>query len=206
MALNNAVFTCRGLTKDIRKSYMVGGTKKGCRAPAMASHMSYQSTWVWHCLIGNFCHVKNCPCCCLHTKAVPHGWLGFTTLQVGSGGLLQVCCQEHSPLLSFMLYGTMERKSANDWQGEMRRRQASDKIKKDLSLEKRAVVDVLWAVRSFSSLKYTKLGWKPPGRVPWKEWCCPWQLTALLPLRHWGLWLHCSSPKLHSSLDWQQPD
>lgn len=67
-----------------------------------------------------------------------------------------------------MLYGTMERKSANDWQGEMRRRQASDKIKKDLSLEKRAVVDVLWAVRSFSSLKYTKLGWKPPGRVPWK--------------------------------------
>ena len=54
-----------------------------------------------------------------------------------------------------MLYGTMERKSANDWQGEMRRRQASDNIKKDLSLEKRAVVDVLWAVRSFSSLKYT---------------------------------------------------
>lgn len=59
-------------------------------------------------------------------------------------------------------------KSANDWQGEMRRRQVSDKIKKDLSLEKGAVVDVLWAVRSFSSLKHTKLGWKPPGRVPWK--------------------------------------
>lgn len=74
-----------------------------------------------------------------------------------------------STLSSVVLHALQDNgKGARDWQGEMRRRQVSDKIKKGLPLEKRAGVDVLWAVRSFSSLEYTKLGWKPPGRVPEK--------------------------------------
>lgn len=93
---------------------------------------------------------------------MPHGWLGFTTVQVGSGGLAPGTLSRALP--SVVLHALQySGKSTSNWRNKMRR-QASNKIKKGPSLERSSGCAV--GSEELSSLEYTKLGWEPPGRVP----------------------------------------